>query len=111
MPRAGHPKGDTFNFRIGPALKAAFTQAAESEDRPAAQLLRDFRRAYVERQKRKAFEGEARRQSLAVAKRARNPESDEAKSLKGWMHSSMKNSSGTNGRHEARRPGDDRLQW
>ncbi|WP_237362093.1 hypothetical protein [Rhizobium gallicum] len=30
----------------------------------------------------KAFEGEARRQSLAVAKRARNPESDEAKSLK-----------------------------
>ncbi|MFA1623246.1 CopG family ribbon-helix-helix protein [Rhizobium mongolense] len=82
MPRAGHPKGDTFNFRIDPALKAAFTQAAESEDRPAAQLLRDFMRAYVERQKRKAFEGEARRQSLAVAKRARNPESDEAKSLK-----------------------------
>ncbi|WFU90678.1 hypothetical protein QA644_32585 (plasmid) [Rhizobium sp. CC1099] len=39
-------------------------------------------RAYVERQKRKAFEGAARRQSLAVAKRARNSESDEAKSLK-----------------------------
>jgi hypothetical protein len=39
-------------------------------------------RTYVERQKRKVFEGEARRQSLAVAKRARNPESDEATSLK-----------------------------
>lgn len=82
MPRATqHPKAETFNFRIDPALKTAFTQATEAEDKPAAQVLRDFMRAYVERQRRKAFEAEARRQSLAIAERARDPQSDEARSL------------------------------
>ena len=83
MPRASqHPKADTFNFRIDPALKAAFTQATEAEDKPAAQVLRDFMRAYVERRSRKAFEAEARRQSMAAAARARDPDSDEARSLR-----------------------------
>lgn len=83
MPRASqHPKVDSFNFRIDPALKAAFTQATEAEDKPAAQVLRDFMRAYVERRTRKAFEAEARRQSLAAAERARDPQSDEAQSLR-----------------------------
>lgn len=91
-----------------PALKAAFTQAAESEDRPAAQLLRDFMRAYVEGQKRKVFEGEARRQSLAVAKRARNPESDEATSLKEL--DILFNEDQLEWK-AARRPGDDCRQW
>lgn len=82
MPRATqHPKAETFNFRIDPALKTAFTQATEAEDKPAAQVLRDFMRAYVERQRRKAFEAEARRQSLTIAERARDPQSDEARSL------------------------------
>ena len=83
MPRVSqHPKADSFNFRIDPALKAAFTQATEAEDKPAAQVLRDFMRAYVERRNRKAFEAEARRQSLAIAARARDPRSDEAQSLR-----------------------------
>ncbi|ATN36803.1 hypothetical protein ACO34A_23770 (plasmid) [Rhizobium sp. ACO-34A] len=83
MPRATqHPKAETFNFRIDPALKTAFTQATEAEDKPAAQVLRDFMRAYVEHQRRKAFEAEARKQSLAIAERARDPDSDEARSLK-----------------------------
>lgn len=82
MPRASqHPKAETFNFRIDPALKAAFTQATESEDKPAAQVLRDFIRAYVERRQRKAFEAEARRQSREAAARARDPNTDEAQSL------------------------------
>ena len=82
MPRLSqHPKCDTFNFRIDPALKAAFTQATESEDRPAAQVLRDFMRAYVESRNRKAFEAEARRQSREAAARALVPQSDEAQSL------------------------------
>jgi hypothetical protein len=43
MPRASqHPKGETFNFRIDSELNAAFTAATEAEDRPAAQVLRDF---------------------------------------------------------------------
>ncbi|MBS7701592.1 MULTISPECIES: hypothetical protein [unclassified Chelatococcus] len=83
MPRVSqHPKSDSVNFRIDPALKAAFTLAAEAEDRPAAQVLRDFMRAYVERRNRKAFEAEARRQSRAAAERARDPGSDEAQSLR-----------------------------
>ncbi|HMF68895.1 MAG TPA: hypothetical protein VK602_14955 [Phyllobacterium sp.] len=82
MPRTSqHPKADTFNFRIDPDLKAAFTHATEAEDKPAAQVLRDFMRSYVERQQRKAFELEARRQSLAIARRSRNPTTDEYASL------------------------------
>jgi len=39
-------------------------------------------RAYVERRSRKAFEVEARRQSFEAAARARDPGSDEARSLR-----------------------------
>jgi hypothetical protein len=39
-------------------------------------------RAYVERRNRKALEAEARRQSLEAAARARDPQSDEAQSLR-----------------------------
>ncbi|MDN5927051.1 MAG: hypothetical protein L0I29_08260 [Hyphomicrobiales bacterium] len=83
MPRASqHPKAESFNFRIDPALKTAFTQATEAEDKPAAQVLRDFMRAYVERRNRRAFEAEARRQSREASARARDPQSDEAQSLR-----------------------------
>jgi len=82
MPRTSqHPKGETFNFRIDPALKAAFVAAAEAEDKPAASVLRDFMRAYVKQKESRAFAAEARRQSLAIAARARDPESDEARAL------------------------------
>lgn len=82
MPRVSqHPKVETFNFRIDSALKAAFTQAVEAEDKPAAQVLRDFMRAYVERGHRKAFEAEARRQSREASLRSGDPRSDEAQSL------------------------------
>jgi hypothetical protein len=37
MPRVSqHPKAETFNFRIDPALKAAFTRATEAEDKSAS---------------------------------------------------------------------------
>ncbi len=72
------PKDQTFNFRIDPALKVAFVAAAETADRPASQVLRDFMRAYVRRGERLAFAAEASRQSLAIAARAREPGSDEA---------------------------------
>jgi len=79
MPRnSQHPKEDTFNFRIDPALKAEFQAATEAEDKPAAQVLRDFMRAYIERRKRLEFAAEAQRQSAAIAARAADPASDEA---------------------------------
>ncbi len=72
-----HPKDATFNLRIDPDLKAAFAAATEAEDRPAAQVLRDFMRAYVKRRERRDFEVEALRQSTAIAGRARSPGTDE----------------------------------
>ena len=78
MPRASqHPKETSFNLRIDPALKAAFTAATEAADKPAAQVVRDFMRAYVRQRERRAFAAEARRQSLEAAKAARDPRSDE----------------------------------
>ena len=78
MPRTTPvPKDETFNFRVDPTLKNAFTQAAAADDRPAAQLLRDFMRACVRQRERAAFVVEARRQSLAIAARAADPRTDE----------------------------------
>lgn len=36
-----------FNMRINSELKTAFIDAAKRNDRPAAQLVRDFMRQYV----------------------------------------------------------------
>ncbi len=74
MPRTSQrPKETSFNLRIDPALKSAFTAAAEEEDKPAAQVVRDLMRDYVKQRERRAFQAEARRQSLEAAKaRARS---------------------------------------
>jgi hypothetical protein len=83
MSRTGqHPKETSFNLRIDPALKAAFTAATEAEDKPAAQVVRDFMRAYVKQRERRAFETEAARQSLLIAQAARDPKSDEAEVMR-----------------------------
>ncbi len=44
---SGHTKEESFNFRVPAELKANFQKAAEMSDRPAAQIIRDFMRAYV----------------------------------------------------------------
>ncbi len=85
MPRQSqHPKEESFNFRIDPKLKADFQTATEAEDKPAAQVLRDFMRGYVERQRERAFTAEARRQSHVLAERAADPGSDEAEVMR-WI--------------------------
>jgi hypothetical protein len=85
MPRLSqHPKEESFNFRIDPKLKAEFQTATEAEDKPAAQVLRDFMRAYVEQQQERAFAAEARRQSRLLAERAGDPASDEAEVMR-WI--------------------------
>jgi hypothetical protein len=79
MPRTTQILKETsFNLRIDPALKAAFTAAADADDKPAAQILRDFMRAYVKQRERRAFDAEAHRQSLAIAAAAHDPGSDES---------------------------------
>ena len=83
MPRTSqHPKETSFNLRIDPALKAAFTAATEADDKPAAQVVRDFMRSYVKQRELRAFEAEARRQSLLIAEAARDPKSDEAQVMR-----------------------------
>jgi len=78
MPRTTqHPKETSFNLRIDATLKAAFTDATKAEDKPAAQVVREFMRAYVKVRQRRAFQAEARRQSLLIAEAARDPNSDE----------------------------------
>jgi hypothetical protein len=71
-------KDETVTFRIAPALKAAFAEIAEQEQKPVGELLREMIRERVEFAERSAFEAEARRQSLLLAKAARDPNSDEA---------------------------------
>lgn len=54
MPRTRlRPKLDTFNFRLEGDLKRAFLGAAETEDRPAGSILRDFMRTYVAEKEQK----------------------------------------------------------
>ncbi|KWF27848.1 CopG family ribbon-helix-helix protein [Burkholderia pseudomultivorans] len=47
----------TFTFRVGDALKTAFSTAAKAHDRTGAQLLRDFMRDYVKQQQEAAEYG------------------------------------------------------
>lgn len=78
MPRTSQkPKDESFNFRVDPELKEAFAAAAEAEDKPAAQVLRDFMRAYVRSRDAQAFAEEARRQSRLIADAAKRRGSDE----------------------------------
>lgn len=67
-----------------PALKAAFTAATEADDKPAAQVIRDFMRAYVKRRERRALEAEARQQSRLLAAAARDANSAEAEEMR-WL--------------------------
>jgi hypothetical protein len=83
MPRAASQgTDDTFNFRVDPALKAEFQAAARAQHRPAGQVIRDFMRDYVQRQRHRDFLAEADRQSRAIAELAADPNSDEAQVLR-----------------------------
>jgi len=76
------PKAETFTFRLDSALKAALTRSAEDEHMQAADLIRQLVRDHLAAKERRAFEAEARRQSLAIAQRARDPDSDEARVMR-----------------------------
>ena len=57
----------TLNLRLDSTLKADFMAAAESEGLPAAEVLRNLMRGYVEETRKRRFASEARRQSQLVA--------------------------------------------
>ena len=70
MQTAQRRKGDTLNLRVDPALKAEFIAATEAENKPVAEVLRDFMRIYIKRARRRRFAAEARKQSQRVANSA-----------------------------------------
>jgi hypothetical protein len=70
-------KSETVTFRIDAELKEAFAEIAEQEAKPVGQLLRELVRDCVKQRQRRAFEAEARRQSLLIAADARDSTSDE----------------------------------
>lgn len=72
------PKGGTVTFRLDPGLKAELTRLAEQDHKSLGELLRELAGEHVEREHRRAFEAEARRQSLLIAERTGDPNSDEA---------------------------------
>lgn len=61
-------------FRVEPELRAEFSEAAVLQDRPAAQVLREFMRAYVNQSRERAptaandvlTQAESRRREQAV---------------------------------------------
>ena len=67
MPRSKPIADNTFTFRIDANLKAEFMHAAEEENRPVAQVLREIMLTYLERKRKKEFLAEARKQSLRIA--------------------------------------------
>lgn len=72
-----HDKADTVTFRLDSALKTELTRLAERSDRSLGELLRELARERVEQERRRALQAEARRQSMAIAERARDPNTDE----------------------------------
>ena len=87
MPRAfHHPKDASFSLRVDPALKAAFAAAAESQDRPAASVVRDFMAAFVRQQELRTGQTEIARQCAILNRAALDPDSDEAEVMR-WIES------------------------
>jgi hypothetical protein len=79
MPRTSpDPKTDTITFRVPAALRAALCEIAKREAKPVAELLRELVADRVRLEERRAFEAEARRQSLEAAADEADPNSDAA---------------------------------
>lgn len=71
-------KGETFTFRLDPALKAALAASATEQHKQPGELVRELLRAHVAQRERHAFEEEARRQSAIINAAGQDPQSDEA---------------------------------
>ena len=62
----------TFTFRVEESLKSAFATAAKAQDRSSAQLLRDFMRDFVRRQKQADEHDDWFRQQVEIGIEAAN---------------------------------------
>jgi hypothetical protein len=78
------PRTDSITFRLEAGRKAALTRLARRENKAVGELMRELAEAHLRQQERGAWEAEARRQSRAIARRASDPSSDEAKTAE-WI--------------------------
>lgn len=69
---------DILTFRLDPQLKAALAEKSQVESKSVGEILRELIREFVEQERRLKFAAEAQRQSLECAKRAADPNSDQA---------------------------------
>lgn len=65
-------------------LRRRSSQGGYGDHKSLDELLRELAGERVERERRRVFEAEARRQSLLIAARADDPNSDEAEAM-GWI--------------------------
>lgn len=85
MPRSSTAhKADTVTFRLDPALKKQLTELAKRDAKSLGELMRELAQGRIEQERCREFEAEAHRQSLAIAERARDPNSDEAEVMR-WI--------------------------
>ena len=75
-------RGDTVSFHLDPALKVELAKLARQDRKSLGELLRELVRDRVRLERRRKFEAEARRQSLEIAERSRDPDSDEAEVMR-----------------------------
>jgi predicted DNA-binding protein len=73
---------EPLNFRLGRSYKEALDRLANEQDKAVGQLVREVIEEYVTSQARAAWEAEARRTAAELAEAARDPESDEAATLR-----------------------------
>src|SRR5664279_5484817 len=82
MPHTKHRrKEDALSLRVDPALKAEFMAATESENKPVAEVLRNFMRSYVQRAKRKRFT----KLPCCASPFSRERKQDFTRSLRSWL--------------------------
>jgi predicted DNA-binding protein len=73
---------ENVTFRLETRHKEALAKLAADRNKPVGQILREAVETYLERQERAAWEEEARRASLALAREAQDPGSAEAEHLR-----------------------------
>ncbi|WP_198174192.1 ribbon-helix-helix protein, CopG family [Mesorhizobium xinjiangense] len=70
-------KGESVTFRIDPKAKEELVRLAETDHKSLGELMRELAEERLARERRRAFEAEARRQSMEAAAAAGDQKSDE----------------------------------
>lgn len=73
---------ENVNFRLGKQQKRTLSELAAAQDKAVSELIREVIEAYIAKQERAAWEDEARRVSVALAREAQDPSNAESEHLR-----------------------------